>query len=304
MTDIGPTPPNTKTENQALQDESELQTGVLNRANQVHVLCVDDNENLLDLAEIFLEQEHDLLSVHTERHVEGAVEYLAAHGTDCIVSDYDMPEYNGIEFLEQVREMHPDLPFILYTARGSEEVASKAISAGVTDYLQKESGTDQYTILANRITNVVEQNRTQRALEASQKRLSLLIDQSPLGILEFNSDLNIVRLNETGEEILGYTEADLEGETWEKIVSKNSYEDVDKVTDALAAAEGGYHSVDQNVRKDGERIVCEFHNRIITDESGDVVSVLSLFREITDHKECEQQLHKPQRADESPVDSI
>ncbi len=51
---------------------------------------------------------------------------------------------DGIEFLEAVREGHRDLPFILYTGKGSEEVASDAISAGVTDYLQKGSGTDQY----------------------------------------------------------------------------------------------------------------------------------------------------------------
>lgn len=43
----------------------------------------------------------------------------------------------------------------LFTGKGSEEVASEAISAGVSDHLQKESGTDQYAILANRIENLV-----------------------------------------------------------------------------------------------------------------------------------------------------
>lgn len=50
---------------------------------------------------------------------------------------YDMPRQTGIEFLETVREEYPGLPFILYTGKGSEEVAADAISAGVFDYLQK-----------------------------------------------------------------------------------------------------------------------------------------------------------------------
>ncbi|TKX59901.1 PAS domain S-box protein [Halorubrum sp. ASP1] len=274
-------------------------TSVTDGLTQIDVLLVDDDESLLDLSKTFLERENDVFSIHTAGSGEDALGYLQANTVDCIVSDHDMPGYNGIELLKQVRETNPDLPFILFTGRGSEEVASKAISNGVTDYLQKETGTEQYRILANRITNVVEQDHAQRTLEASRERLSLLIEQSPLGIIEHDSEMNIVRLNETGEDILGYSEAELRGETWKKLVTDDSHENVNKVTDALAAAEGGYHSIDENVRKDGEHIVCEYHNRIITDEEGDVVSVLSLFKDITERKEREQRLREFRRAVES-----
>ena len=306
MTDTDTVLSERKKHHQVQQDDtkSALYTSVADEADRIDVLHVDDNESLLELSKTFLEKENDLLSVHTEMSGEDALGYLQANTVDCIVSDHDMPEYNGIELLEQVRETYPDLPFILYTGKGSEEVASKAISAGVTDYLQKETGTEQYSILANRITNVVEQDQAQRALEASRERLSLLIEQSPLGVIEYDSEMNIVRLNEMGEDILGYTEAELRGETWEKLVTDDSHENVDKVTDALAAAEGGYHSIDENVRKDGEHIVCEYHNRIITDEEGEVVSVLSLFKDITERKEREQRLRQFQRAVESSGHSI
>jgi len=272
---------------------------VTDELTQIDVLLVDDDESLLDLCKTFLERENDVFSIHTAGCGEDALGYLRTNTVDCIVSDHDMPGYNGIELLKQVRETHPDLPFILFTGKGSEEVASEAISASVTDYLQKETGTEQYGILANRITNVVKQDHAKRALEASQERLSLLIEQSPLGIIEHNSEMNIVRLNETGEDILGYSEAELRGETWEKIVTEDSYENVDKVTDALVDGGGGFHSIDENVRKDGEHIICEYHNRIITDEEGDIVSVLSLFKDITERKEREQRLREFQRAVES-----
>ncbi|MFB6311944.1 MAG: PAS domain S-box protein, partial [Salinirussus sp.] len=78
---------------------------------------------------------------------------------------------DGLEFLETVRDEHPELPFILFTGQGSEEVASDAITAGATDYLQKGSGTDQYELLANRIVNAVEKYRaTERAAELDRIR--------------------------------------------------------------------------------------------------------------------------------------
>ncbi|MFB6149445.1 MAG: PAS domain S-box protein, partial [Halobacteriales archaeon] len=55
-----------------------------------------------------------------------------------------------------------DLPFLLFTGKGSEEVASDAITAGATDYLQKGSGTEQYELLANRVVNAVDQYRSKR----------------------------------------------------------------------------------------------------------------------------------------------
>jgi PAS domain S-box-containing protein len=256
---------------------------------EIRLLHVDDEPGFAELTATFLEREHDAFAVETATSVSEAFDRLSDE-FDGIISDYDMPETDGLAFLERVRETHPDLPFILFTGQGSEEIASEAISAGVTDYLQKKSGTGQYAVLANRMQNAVEQYRSERALEASQKRLSLLIEQSPLGVIEYNEELEIVRMNETGEEILGYTEAELRGHTWEKLVTEASYENVDRVTDELAAGTGGYHSIDENVRGDGERITCEWHNRIVTDDDGETVAVFSMFQDITERREERQRL--------------
>ena len=251
----------------------------------IRVLHVDDAPDFADTAARFLEHEDDRITVLTATDAAAGLSALANNEVDCIVSDYEMPGRNGIEFLEAVREDHPDLPFVLYTGKGSEEVASDAISAGVTDYLQKKGGTHQYTVLANRIMNAVESHRSRRELEASRDRLSLFIEESPLGVLEYDGEFNIVRVNPAAEAILGYSESELRGETWEKLVTESSYENVDEVTSALAAKEGGYHSVDENVRGDGERIVCEWHNRIVTDDDGDVVTVFSLFQDVTERRD-------------------
>lgn len=137
----------------------------------IHVLHVDDEPDVAELAAEFLEREDDQFTVNTATSASDGLNLLTDTDYDCIVSDYDMPRQDGIDFLEAVRERHPDLPFILYTGKGTEAIASEAITAGVTDYLQKGSGTDQYTVLANRITNAIEQYRsTQRAAQLERFR--------------------------------------------------------------------------------------------------------------------------------------
>jgi PAS domain S-box-containing protein len=144
----------------------------------VRVLHVDDDPDFVDMAATFLEREDDDFAVETATCAEAALDRLGADRFDCIVSDHDMPERNGLEFLEAVRADHGDLPFILFTGKGSEELASEAISAGVSDYLQKGRGTEQYAILANRIRNLVDQRRAERAADRTETLLSELAANS------------------------------------------------------------------------------------------------------------------------------
>ena len=134
-------------------------------SDTIRVLHVDDEPDFADMTASVLERKNNQLEVETVTSASEGLDRLRNNEFDCIISDYDMPVTNGIEFLRTVRENHPDLPFVLYTGKGSEEVASDAISAGVSDYLQKESGTDQYTLLANRITNLVSQYRAVATVE-------------------------------------------------------------------------------------------------------------------------------------------
>ncbi|WP_136687889.1 PAS domain S-box protein [Halorhabdus amylolytica] len=132
-----------------------------NEPVEIAVLHVDDEPDLAALVADMLERDDDI-TVETATDAEEGLAGLAEGRFDCVVSDYAMSGMDGIEFLEAVRADYPDLPFILYTGRGSEEVASEAITAGATDYLQKGGGTEQYDLLKNRIHNAVAQYRSER----------------------------------------------------------------------------------------------------------------------------------------------
>ncbi len=131
----------------------------------IRVLHVDDEPGFAEMAGEFIERTDGSISVETATSVSEGFDRLTQQEFDCIVSDHDMPGKNGIEFLTELRERYADLPFILFTGKGSEEIASDAISAGVTDYLQKEGGTDQYAVLANRIVNASEAYRAEQSLK-------------------------------------------------------------------------------------------------------------------------------------------
>ena len=252
------------------------------------ILHVDDDRDLVELTAEYLEREGENLEVLTATTVGDALDILDREAVECVVSDYDMSPTDGMAFFETVRDRDEELPFVLLTGEGSEELASDAISSGVTDYFQKGHGLDHYRKLANRIGNAAEKYRSEQQLEAKSDRFSLFFEESPLGVIEWDERFEAKRANGAAESILGYSEEELVGSSWQRIVPEDERGAIEDVTAELLDTEGGYRSVNENVRKDGERIVCEWHNRVVTDDDGDVVTVFSQFQDITERKEREE----------------
>jgi len=166
------------------------------------VLYVDDDGALCDLVSTYLEREHEWLSVTTANGVPEARELVDGETFDCIVSDYDMPRVDGLEFLSVVRDTCPEMPFVLYTGKGSEEIASKAISAGVDEYLQKGQGTDQYTVLGNRIRNLIRRRQAEAAVDVADERYHNLVDTAPVPIILFRADESVAYANDAAVDFL------------------------------------------------------------------------------------------------------
>jgi PAS domain S-box-containing protein len=137
-------------------------------SERVRVLVVDDSEFFGTLVAGELERLYDMETTRTSSS-EKALTYLERGNFECIISDYDMPETDGIEFFEAVRDRGFDVPFFLLTAAGSEEVASRAITAGIDDYFPKTKGEDQFEILGKRVQNVVSKRRAARSLERRRR---------------------------------------------------------------------------------------------------------------------------------------
>ena len=122
----------------------------------VRVLVVDDDPAIADLAGEYLEHTDRHLTVRTETTPTKALERVEAadEGFDCIVSDYEMPEMNGLEFREAVRDATEDVPFILFTVCDEAHVASDARDT-ITDYIRKDGSAGLFDELANSVSRAV-----------------------------------------------------------------------------------------------------------------------------------------------------
>ena len=219
---------------------------MVNQAN-ICVLHVDDEPDFAELTADFLKREDDRFTIETAMSASEGLEYLSQEDFDCIISDYDMPGQNGIEFLKSVRKDAPDLPFVLFTGKGSEEVASEAISAGVTDYLQKESGTDQYTVLANRLRNAVQRYRA----EQDRKRQRKAIETAQEGISILNEDRKYIYVNQAYANIYGYEPDEMNGKHWELIYPDDEVAIAQNVILPTVAEEGYWSGETTGLRADG-----------------------------------------------------
>ena len=249
----------------------------------IRVLHVDDDRSFAELTATFLEREDDRFSIEIETSTDGALETLTDDRFDCLISDYDMPGKNGIDFLEAVREDYPDLPFILFTGKGSEEVASEAISAGVTDYLQKGTGTEQYTVLANRVRNAVERARAQ----TEQRRQLNAIETAREGISILDEDRRFVYVNRAYADLYGYRSEDLIGESWEVLYRD---EDLDEIREEVlpnVESTGYWHGETVGVRADGETFA-EDHVLALTDDDELVCTVRDATPQIERKRELER----------------
>ncbi|MDX1744840.1 MAG: PAS domain S-box protein, partial [Halobacteriales archaeon] len=193
--------------------------------NEIRVLNVDDEPDYADLTAQYLSREDEQITVEVASDAEEALEVIQTHSIDCVVSDYDMPGMNGIDLLAEVRERHPDLPFILYTGKGSEEIASEAISAGVTDYLQKRPGPDQSVILANRIENAVAKARAERRAEDAYGLYRSLaedaLDTSEVGTIILDSNFYVVWINSAIETYFGIDRDEVIGESKRALIDSH-----------------------------------------------------------------------------------
>ena len=231
----------------------------------IRVLHVDDDPDFATLAATLVERQEDRFDVETVPGASEALDRLAAADFDCVVSDYDMPGRNGIEFLEALRETHPEVPFILFTGKGSEEVASDAISAGVTDYLQKEAGTEQYAVLANRIRNAVERSR----IERERRRQLDAIETAQEGISILDEDGEYIYVNRAYADLYGYDPPDLVGEPWELLYPDDETERTHEEILPAVERDGQWHGTTMGLRADGTTFVAD--HRLSRTERGELI---------------------------------
>jgi PAS domain S-box-containing protein len=196
-----------------------------------------------------------------------------------------MPHQDGIEFLKTVREEYPELPFILYTGKGSEEVASDAISAGATDYIQKETGTDHFSVLANRVKTLVERTRAER----QRQQLVEAIEAAREGIGIIDSDGYYTAVNRAYADAYGTRPSELVGKHWTKLYPESETEYIRNEVLPTVDEVGYWRGRTTGLRAGGETFVQDCVASAT--ERGTTVCAI---QDVSDEAESEEQLSRYQ----------
>ncbi len=162
------------------------------------VLVVDDEEDFLIVIRALLEKQG--FTIETASSVREAKAILKQRMPDAVVCDYLMPEINGIEFLKWIHKEGWDVPFILLTGRGREEVVIDAVNNGANYYVQKGGSIDTLTAeLKHKLNLAIKHAADEEELRLSQFSL----DNASLAIVWFDSQGGITRANRAAGELLG-----------------------------------------------------------------------------------------------------
>jgi PAS domain S-box-containing protein len=160
---------------------------------KIRVLVVDDDEDLLFLANKFLEKEDNRFELVAANTDQEALQKLEEEEFDAIVCDHYLGPHSmtGLDLLEWVREANPNIPFIILTGRSQEAVAIRALNLGADYYLKK--GTDEvselFSQIAHKIVTEVEQRRSEEALELAYDELEKRVAERTAELEELNEKL-------------------------------------------------------------------------------------------------------------------
>jgi PAS domain S-box-containing protein len=271
----------------------------------IQVLIVDDDPDLCLLTKEFLGSSGDM-ELDTVFSVKGARNALAKKHYDAIISDYQMPEEDGIQFLKSLRSKGDKTPFILLTGKGREEVVIEALNNGADSYIQKGGQpVPQYAELEHRVRMAVGKHWVEEEMGRTLSLLESTMESTADGILVTDRQGNIVRSNQIFIRMWGIPQAIIisqdensaldfvmgklrDPETFMRIV-REIYSSPDKV------------SFDEIELKDG-RVFERYSQPQWVDDcvSGRVWS----FRDVTERKRATHSMKQSVAAMENSIDGI
>ncbi|WP_319579653.1 PAS domain-containing protein [uncultured Methanospirillum sp.] len=271
------------------------------------LLYIDDEKDLLEIGKLFLERSGDFI-VDTLSSPDRVLDIIRSNQYDAIISDYEMPGLNGIELLKKIRSEFGDIPFILFTGRGREDVVIEAINNGADFYIQKGGEPQsQFAELGHQIKQAVAKRQAEcslvesvEKLRASSSRFEALILASNTGAWEYDSSGNFWCSPEyfsmLGRNIRDYGSSESQDfkKVWIDLIHPDDREQAVKAWNSyLVNPEGMYEQYFRMLHQDGHWVWILSRGKTLQDSSGYFTPVtIGTHIDVTGQKLIEEQLLK------------
>ncbi|MDD4138411.1 MAG: PAS domain S-box protein, partial [Methanoregula sp.] len=275
----------------------------------ISVLYVDDEPGLLEIGKLFLERKGQFI-VDTITSATAAFTLLDTKTYDAIISDYQMPEMDGIKFLKTIRASGNTIPFILFTGRGREEVVIQALNEGADFYLQKGGEpVSQFTELAHQIRQAIQKRRAEASIRDLERRESDIINFQPDATVAIDRAGHIIAWNRAMEEVTGVSTAEMLGKgDYEYSVpfyGKRQPTLIDLIFESDENIAKKYaHIIHKNDTLIADTIYPTLRGESVTfmamasplyNRQGEVIGAIESIRDITERKQAEEALRESEK---------
>jgi PAS domain S-box-containing protein len=258
-----------------------------NKKSAIHVLHVDDDPLLREITKLMLLDLDSNFKIDNASSVDESLKKLSTGHYDVVVSDYEMPQKDGLQFLKELREQNNDIPFILFTGKGREEVVVKALNMGADGYINKQGNPETvYGELEHIILTSFEKRNTQKLLWESEERFKKLVTNSKDAIMLTQADGIIRYLSPASKNVLGYEPSELIGKVpW--IIHPDDLQRVQTVFQLALSSKVSKTLEYRILTKQGEtKWVSHAFSQIL--ENGKPTQIVSNLTDITERKKAEE----------------
>jgi len=257
-------------------------------------------EDLPSDAELMVYELRQAGIAHSSRRVADREPFAAAlreDWPDLILSDFNLPNFDGMEALALAQATCPDTPFIFVSGAMGEEVAIDALKRGATDYVLKDR-LSRLGPAVQRSLREAEERRERRqaeaALKASEERYRLLVKNLPGVVYKGYVDCAVDFIDEKVEELTRYSKSEFDTRTmkWNDILVEEDRQQF-KAAFMRGLKESGSYIREYRIRrKDGEVIWIQDRGQIICGPDDRVDYVSGVFFDITERRRAEEALRE------------
>ena len=141
--------------------------------------------------------------------------------------------------------------------------------------------------------DITDRKRAEKAMQVSEQLLSAHFKNTTVGAIYWDLDFQVVEWNPAAESIFGYTKEEAVGKhAADLIIPEEIRSEIDLIFKELLVQKGGTYSTNENITKDGRRIICDWYNTNIKDSDGKTISLASFVNDVTERIYMAQELQK------------